>query len=149
MAIQSVCAKQVVVANRDTTAAQAAKLMRDEHVGDIVVVEGEGAGAQPVGLVTDRDIVLAVVATKLDPEVFTLGDLVFEPLITCPEDYGVFEAIQLMRAHGIRRLPVVGDQGELRGIVTIDDLIQLIAEELSELGKVISREQAREVRSRR
>jgi CBS domain-containing protein len=148
MAIGNICIREVAVAGRDTTIQEAARLMRQFHVGDLVVVEGDGR-PNPVGLVTDRDIVLAVVAPGLDPEVFTLGDLATRDLVTCREDQGVFECIQLMRVHGVRRMPVVDREGALVGIVSVDDLIELLAEELGELGKLIAREQVHEVQSRR
>jgi CBS domain-containing protein len=148
MAIGSVCVREVAVAARNTTIKEAARLMRQFHVGDLVVVDGTGR-PYPIGMVTDRDIVLAVVAPGLDAEVFTVGDLLTRDLVTCREDQGVFEVIQLMRVHGVRRMPVVDDDGILVGIVSVDDLIELLAEELGELGKLIAREQAHEALSRR
>lgn len=149
MAIGDICSREVVVAGREMTAAEAAHLMRQQHTGTLVVVDQVGGRPMPAGLVTDRDIVLSVVATGLDPTVFTLGDLVFEKLITCDEDQGIFETIQLMRTHGIRRVPVVKDSGELVGIVSVDDVVKLLAEEMAELGKLIERERAHEVQTRK
>jgi len=146
MPIGDVCVREVLVASPGTTITEAAHLMRQHHVGDLVVVRGENGSRVPAGIVTDRDIVLSVVATKLDPNVFTLGDLVTESLITVREDVGVFECIQKMRTKGIRRLPVVDAQDKLIGIVSVDDLIQLLGQELSELGRLISREQVKEAR---
>jgi CBS domain-containing protein len=90
-----------------------------------------------------------VVATTLDPAVYTVGDLVARELITVAEDQGVFESIQRMRTNGVRRMPVVGREGGLVGIVSVDDLIQLLSDEMSELAKLISREQVREAESKR
>jgi CBS domain-containing protein len=149
MPIGEVCVREVLVADRATTVQEAAKLMRQHHVGDLVVVDAPNGRRVPKGIVTDRDIVISVVATKLDPAVFTLGDLVTGELVTARDDQGIFEAIQLMRSSGIRRMPIVDGQGSLVGIVSVDDLIQLLGEELSELGKLISREQARETKTRR
>jgi CBS domain-containing protein len=136
----------VAVANRDTTVKEAARMMRQFHVGDLVVVEGN---TSPVGIVTDRDIVLSVVATGLDPEVFTIGDLINRDLVTVQSDQGVFECIQLMRVHGVRRMPVIDHDGALVGIVSVDDLVGLLAEEMGEVGKLIVREQAHEMQVRR
>jgi len=149
MPIGDVCVREVLVATRETTVGEAARLMRRHHVGDLVVVDGENGDRVPAGIVTDRDIVLSVVATGLDPSVFTLGDLVTANLVTVPEDLGVFECIQKMRTRGVRRMPVVNTQGKLVGIVSVDDLIQLLGQELSELGRLISREQAKELVTRR
>lgn len=146
MAIGSVCTTEVAVATRDTTVFEAARMMRQLHVGDLVVVEG---GRSPIGIVTDRDIVLSVVATGLDANVFTLGDLMTRDLVTVREDTGVFETIQLMRLHGVRRLPVTDREGGLVGIISVDDLVELLADEMAELGKLIAREQAHEFQARR
>ena len=146
MPIGEMCVRDVVVAGPETTVSQAAKLMAKHHVGNLVVVREESRGRVfPIGIITDRDIVRNVVAEALDPDVFTLGDLVARELVTAPEDQGIFECMQQMRINGIRRLPVVDSDGILVGIISLDDLIQLLAEEMSELGKVIVREQAREV----
>ena len=144
MPIGDVCMRDVVIAGRNTTVQDAAKLMAQHHVGNLVVVEETGGRTVPVGIITDRDIVRNVMAEDLDPAVFTLGDLVARELVTAPEDQGVFECIQDMRIHGIRRMPVVDRHGGLVGIISLDDLIQLLAEEMSELAKLISREQAHE-----
>ena len=149
MAIGDICVREVLVAERGTTAQEAAKLMRQYHVGDLVVVDATSGRRVPVGIVTDRDIVISVVATGLDPKVFTLGDLLTREVVVGPADEGIFETIQKMRRHGVRRMPIVDAQGSLVGIVSVDDLIQLLAEEMTELSKLISREQARETLSRR
>lgn len=146
MPIGEICVRDVVVAGPDTTVRQAAKLMAKHHVGNIVVVREEAHGRViPIGIITDRDIVRNVVAEALDAAVFTLGDLVARDVVTLREDQGVFECMQQMRINGIRRVPVVDSSGALLGIISLDDLIQLLGEEMSELAKVIVREQAREV----
>ena len=94
MAIGKLCVREVAVATRDTTVHEAARVMRQLHVGDLVVVDEAGGPRKPVGIVTDRDVVLSVVATGLDPGVFTLGDLMVKDLVTCREDEGVFECVQ-------------------------------------------------------
>ncbi len=149
MPIGEVCIRDVVVASRETTALEAARLMAHNHVGNLVVVEDIGGRKVPVGIITDRDIVRNVVAEALDASVFTLGDLAARDLVTTGEDQGIYECMQQMRINGIRRMPVVDRKGGLVGIISLDDLIQLLAEEMSELAKVIVREQARETLTRR
>ena len=144
MPIGDVCIRDVVIASRDTTARAAAKLMAENHVGNMVVVEDVGGRKIPVGIITDRDIIRNVVAEGLDADVFTLGDLGARELVTAAEDQGIYECMQQMRINGIRRMPVVDRKGVLVGIISLDDLIQLLAGELSELAKVIVREQVRE-----
>jgi CBS domain-containing protein len=149
MPIGDVCVREVLVATPETTITEAARLMRRHHVGDLVVVTGEHGSQVPTGIVTDRDIVLSVIAPKLDPAIFTVGDLVTANLVTVREDLGVFECIQKMRTKGVRRMPVVDAKGKLVGIISVEDLIQLLGQELSELGRLISREQAKELVTKR
>ena len=149
MPIGDICVREVAVADRNTTIQDAAMLMRRMHVGDLVVVQGANGHRVPVGIITDRDIVVSVVATKLDAAVFTIGDLVTQDLVSCRENEGIFECIQQMRAKGVRRMPVLSQDGELLGIVAVDDLVQLLAEELNELGKLVGRERAREAQTKR
>jgi CBS domain-containing protein len=146
MPIGEICVRDVVVAGPETPVREAAQLMAKHHVGNLVVVREESLGhVVPIGIITDRDIVRNVVAQELDETMFTIGDLLARDVITVPEDTGVFECMQQMRLNGIRRMPVVEASGSLVGIISLDDLIQLLAEEMSELSKVIVREQAREV----
>jgi CBS domain-containing protein len=150
MTIGDICTRVTVFTTRETTVAEAAKLMRQHHVGTLVVVEDVNGGKRvPVGIVTDRDAVVEVMATGLDPNAITVGDIMVQDLVTARETEGVLETMQIMRYKGVRRLPIVGKSGELIGIVSIDDLLEVLAEEISELAKVISREQARETTTRR
>ena len=149
MPIGEICNREVVIVQRDTTVAEAARLMREHHVGALVVVRQVSGKRKPVGLVTDRDLVVEVLATQLDAAVITVGDIMLAELGTVPESSGGFETIQFMRAKAVRRLPVVDGQGVLIGIVALDDLLSLLAEELSELSVLVSREQEKESRARR
>ena len=95
MPIKNVCVQDVVTCNRDTRINEIAQLMRQYHVGDVVVTE-ESMGKQvPAEIVTDRDIVASVIAVNLDPTIFCAGDLVNRPLNTVREDVGVCEATLL------------------------------------------------------
>lgn len=145
MPIGDVCVRDVVVAGPETTVREAARLMAQHHVGNLVVVQEASRGRVfPIGIVTDRDIVRNVVAEALDAGAFTLGDLGARDLVTVGEDLGIFECLQHMRLNGIRRMPVVDQDGALVGIISLDDLVQLLAEEMGELGRLIAREQAHE-----
>jgi len=148
MPIADVCIRDVVVASRETTIRKAARLMVENHVGNVVVIEEIGGRKIPVGIITDRDIVRNVVAEGLDADAFTLGDLGARELVTTGQDQGIYECMQQMRINGIRRMPVVDRKGGLVGIISLDDLIQLLADEMSELAKLIVREQARETVAR-
>jgi CBS domain-containing protein len=144
MPIGEICVRDVVICTRNTTIHQAAQQMRHHHVGDLVVVDESDGKRIPVGIITDRDIVLSVTALNLDPTVFLVGDLVVRPIVNVREDQGIFETIQCMRMNGVRRMPVLDREGSLAGIISTDDLIQLLADEMSELAKLISQEQTHE-----
>lgn len=148
MPIGEFCNREVVFATRKTSIIEAAQLMRRYHVGDLVVVDEAGGKRVPVGMVTDRDIVIEIIAKSLPVADFTVGDIMGPQLVSVQESEGVVETIRLMRANGIRRIPVIKQDGELAGIMSVDDMLDLLAEELAELAKVAPREQAREARTR-
>lgn len=149
MPISEICNREVVVVRRDDTVLDAAKLMRQHHVGDVLVVEERNGAKVPVGIVTDRDLVVEIMAPELDHLVITVGDIMAPELATVKENTGVFEAIQYMRGTGVRRLPVVNDSGGLVGILTLDDLLELLSEELLELARLVRHEQKNEAARRR
>ena len=149
MPVGEICNRDVILVRREDTIFTAAKLMRQNHVGDVVVVDERGGSRLPVGIVTDRDLVVEIMATELDQKVITAGDIMIEELVTVKESLGVFEAIQYMRAKAVRRLPVVDEQGALVGILTLDDLLQLLSEELAAIARLITSQQQKESRDRR
>ena len=149
MPVSEICNREVVIVKPDDPALKAGRLMRQYHVGDVVVVEDSGGERVPVGVITDRDLVVEIIAPELDPAVITVGDIMTPGLVTVREATGVFEAIQYMRAQGVRRLPVVNDRGGLVGILTLDDLLELLAEELQALSKLVKYEQNKETKNRR
>ena len=148
--VGAICVRDVVVANAETTVREAAELMRRDHVGSIVVTgQGQTGLPVPIGIVTDRDIVVELVAVGLDPETITVGDIMPHELVTIAADEDAAEAMRHMRMKGVRRLPVVTHEGRLLGLVAFDDLLELINEELSDLTRAAGREQARETAQRR
>lgn len=144
MAIGELCTRQVVIARREESARVLAELMRQHHVGDLVVVETEAAGQRPLGIVTDRDLVIEVLARQVAPESVTAGDIMSSDLLTAREDEELAEALARMRHKGVRRLVVVDRAGHLVGILATDDVVELIAEQLSDLRGLVEREQDRE-----
>jgi CBS domain-containing protein len=132
MKTSDVCRKQVVVARRSTPLDEIARLMRKGHVGCVVIVE-DGDGKLPVGIVTDRDLVVEVIAPALDARTLTAGDVMTtSPAVTRETDDTLW-ALKIMRDRGIRRLPVVDEAGTLKGIVTMDDLMEQVANGLSDI----------------
>lgn len=148
MPIGELCNRSVVFATRKTSITEAAQLMRQYHVGDLVVMDLIKDKRVPVGIVTDRDIVIEIIGESLLVDDFTVGDIMSPQLISVPETEGVIETMRLMCANGIRRIPVLNEEGGLAGIISVDDLLDLLAGELTELAKVAPREQAREARTR-
>jgi CBS domain-containing protein len=144
MPVSEICNREVVVVRREDTVHEAAKLMRQHHVGDVVVVEERNGVRVPVGIVTDRDLVVEIMAPDVVQMVITVGDIMGLKLATVKENMGVYESIQYMRGEGVRRLPVVDGKGGLVGILTLDDLLELLAEELLELSRLVRHEQKKE-----
>ncbi len=147
MSVGTLCNREVAVTGANTTIAEAARLMRRRHVGDLVIL-AEDEERRPVGLVTDRDLVLEILAEGVDPESITVADVMTRSLETIDEDADFWDALHHMRRHGIRRLPVVNAAGGLEGILTLDDALELVSEALSDLVGLISRESEQEKESR-
>ena len=146
MNLAELCNREVVIIEPEEPILAAAKLMRRFHVGDLVVVEKKEDSAFPVGILTDRDILIKVIAAEVDLQDLTVADVMSSELLTVSETATIVDAIRLMRGQGVRRLPVVNEQGGLEGIVTVDDLIDLIAEMLKDIVCLISSEQKKEQR---
>lgn len=148
MHIGQICTTQTIYCERDETVQGAALLMRKNHVGDLVVIDQPDGERVPVGIVTDRDIVVSVIALGLDPSSLLVGDIMTEDLLTCREADDVYETIERMRLRAIRRVPVVNSLGGLTGIVSADDLLEFLAEEMSELARIGPHQQSQEKRAR-
>lgn len=143
------CNRRVVTIGKTDTMLEAARRMRANHVGSLVVVTEVDSRITPVGLITDRDIVVGVLATAKEYlDSVQVGDIVVEPLVTARERESLTEALQRMRAHGIRRMPVVDEEGALVGLVAFDDLLEFLSDELAELTALVSREQRHEAEHR-
>ena len=142
MSIGEICNREVIVIDKDSSIMEAAKLMREHHVGTLVVIEERTAvdDAIPVGILTDRDIVIEVIAEEVDFNAIAVRDVMSDELVTARETDGIWETMQRLRARGIRRVPVVTEAGKLAGILAVDDLLELLAEELTDLSKLIKRE---------
>ena len=149
MSISEICNREVIYARADEPAMEAVQLMRSHHVGDVVVVDESSGQPLPVGILTDRDIVLEVVAEWVSIETVTVGDIMSREIWTINQQQDLFTAVALMRDKGVRRLPVVNDGGGLEGLLTVDDVLELTAELLGDISGLIGRGQEREMRMRR
>jgi CBS domain-containing protein len=149
MKIKQVCSRTVAVTEPGASVRDAARLMREHHVGSLVVVEKRDGITRPVGVITDRDIVVSVVAVAgVRPEALRVEEIMSAEPATIGEDEGVFEAVEAMCDRGVRRLPVVGPDGRLVGLLALDDLLRMLSTELAGLAAVVQREGEREVRQR-
>lgn len=148
MSAGEICNREVVIAQRGETALQAAKLMRRHHVGDLVVIDEQAGRRVPVGMLTDRDLVLEILAEESGPEEVTVGDIMTRDPLLVAENDELIDVVKRMRERGVRRVPVVDADGALQGILALDDIIDIAAEQLSDLVKLIGRERRRESRSR-
>jgi CBS domain-containing protein len=148
MSIGLICSRDTIVVRREESIFTAAKLMREHHVGSVVVVEDTPEGLKPVGMLTDRDMVVEIIAMDLAPQTVTVGDVMSFDLVTAREHDGIWGTLKRMRSQGIRRLPVVDDQSRLIGIISVDDLLELLVGELTDLVKLTGREREREILKR-
>jgi CBS domain-containing protein len=142
------CNREVVTASRGTTVTEAARMMRDHHVGSLVIVEMQDGLTKPIGIITDRDLVIEILAENIDIDSVTLGDVMSFALLKISEQESVFDTAQRMRARGVRRVPVISETGALVGILALDDMLELLSEELSLLARLTSRESEQEQKKR-
>lgn len=149
MLLKDVCTPNVICCGAQTSALQAARLMRQRHVGDVVVVDNPEDESVPLGIVTDRDLVVEVLGNGLDPAQTTVGSLMRTPVVIANEAEDTAQVIERMRAHGVRRLPVVAGEGEVVGIITLNDLLRLFVADASALLDIITKGQTKEERTRR
>lgn len=133
MPIRDLAREDVVTASPSTPVPELARLMRDEGVGSVVVTNGD----TPTGIVTDRDLTIRVLAEEANPTDLDVADVMSSDLCTVESGVGFYEATRVMSEQGIRRLPVCTEDDELVGIITSDDLTELLAEESDHLASVI------------
>jgi CBS domain-containing protein len=129
--------EDVVSVSPDTSAAEMARIMEQKNVGSVVVVDTDN---RPTGIVTDRDILVRIVAKQQRPENVKARDIMTENPITFTEGMQVTDAMEKMMNEGIRRMPIVDRNGRLTGIVTQDDIIRLLGEEISYIARNIEKQ---------
>jgi CBS domain-containing protein len=148
MDVNLICNHNVATIGQSQGVLDAAALMREEHVGNLIVVETRANAQVPVGILTDRDIVVGVIAKRVAPDEVTVGDAMTRNPLTVREDSSIEFALREMRRHGVRRAPVVRVNGDLVGVIAVDDIIEHIAKQLSSLAELIRLEQVTEQRTR-
>jgi predicted transcriptional regulator len=138
----------VTVAHKDMPLNAAARLMREDHVGCLVVIEDTAEGQRVVGLLTDRDIVTAVVAKEVDASTVRVDDVMSRDVATIRSSATLIDVLHALRRKSVRRLPVTGPKGQLMGLVATDDVLEAIAAELHELTASLVAQPQRESRAR-
>jgi CBS domain-containing protein len=142
MDVQDLCRRSAVTVREADELEKAAQLMREHHIGYLVVVRAEASdGAlMPVGVLTDRDIVIKVVAKQANAAALRVGDVMTPNPVVANEHHPLSQALRAMRQIGVRRLPVVGARGQLVGILSVDDVLDGLADELSDVAGSIRKE---------
>ena len=135
MKLNDIFTRNVVTAGPEETLAAVALRMQEHNVGTVVVVENQ----RPVGIVTDRDLALALGARDLSPQA-PVKKVMTRHVLAIPEDTGIYTATKFMREREVRRLPIVDREDHLVGIVTLDDLLRFLGRELHNLAEGIKRE---------
>jgi predicted transcriptional regulator len=138
MPILDICSKSVACVEGDETLLRVAQLMKMQHVGDVVVVKSNG-NKKPIGIVTDRDIALAIAAEGLSPAT-KVSEIMSTHLVTAKNDFGISDTIKKMEAEAVRRIVVLDHNGDVCGMVSLDDMLKIIAGELSGLGHLVERQ---------
>lgn len=144
MLVGEYCNREVVVVDKQDSISDAAKVMREHHVGDVVVVRTEGGKQYPVGMLTDRDITLEIVATGTDPDSVSVADAMSFDLVSVFDDDDLMHVIELMRDKGVRRVPVIDRDEALVGIMTVDDLLDLLSEIFVDIVHLVDSQRRRE-----
>ena len=139
MAIGTICTHRVITVDRGIDIAAAAAVMRENHIGYLIVTDKSG-GSTPIGVITDRDIVVKVTAKDVDPHALTVGDAMTRDPLTAAEDDGISETLHRMRRLGVRRVPVVGPRGQVTGVLSIDDVVDHLVSQLSDVAGSIRNE---------
>lgn len=148
MKIGEICNRSVITISRDASIKEAAQEMRKHHIGDVIVTERGDGKEKPIGIITDRDIVIELLAEDVALSTVDVGDVMSTTLVTAPHGADLFETLRFMDIKGVRRIPVLDDQGGLYGILSVDDVLSLLTKELSFLAGISNRQIERERSSR-
>lgn len=140
MILKELCNRDVVVVGADSLVLEAAKLMKRYNVGDVIVVKREQGNVTPVGILTDRDIVVELIADEVDVKTVSVGDVMSIELHTANENEDSSDVLKRMKRKGIRRLPIVNDDNQLQGIISVDDILELISEEQIDIASILSQQ---------
>lgn len=142
MRVGDICTRNVISVSADESIYSTAQKMREQHVGDVIVVMDDRERC--IGILTDRDITIEVVANRVDPETLTVRDVMSDDVLMVDEDEDILEAMEMMSRAGVRRLPVMNEARKLCGVISVDDIIGSLAESLLEVSTLAHRQRHRE-----
>lgn len=143
------CIRTVVIARANESLVDAARRMAEQHVGDLVVVDKVNGGNQPVGIVTDRDLVVLALSAGEEPVAWSLvSDVMTPDPVVARESDDVASVLKQMKLNGVRRIPVTDARGDLVGIITADDILEWLGEQMNDLIELVQQESKRERRLR-
>ena len=148
MRVGEFCNREVVIIDQESSVTNAAQVMRQYHVGDVIIVNEQHGKNMPTGILTDRDIALEIVAKGTDPESISVRDAMSFELVMVDEEDDLLRVIELMRDNGIRRVPVVDSDQALVGILTVDDILDVLSEVFVDIVHLVDSQRRREERSR-
>ncbi len=140
MILEKIANRNVVTIPEGATMEMAAKAMRERHVGCVVVVEEKGTRKIPVGMVTDRDIVVSTSAFGISPNTVYVRDVMSATLVTARKSDSFNHILMLMKEHGVKRIPIVDSEGVLAGIITTHEMMRVLSDELNVLVQVTDRQ---------
>ena len=140
MSLKELMTEDVTYLPSTATVLDAAKFMTSMNVGSVIVADGES----PSGLITDRDIVAKVIALGKDSSTTKIGEVMVSPVVTISEDKDIIDATKLMSTHGIRRLPITDAKGNLAGVISLDDVLLFLSEEMGNVATTLKKELEKE-----
>ncbi|MDR3606636.1 MAG: CBS domain-containing protein [Oligoflexia bacterium] len=149
MSLKKIATQNVVTVSPETTVLEAAQRMRELHVGDVVVVKRDGAKKVPIGILTDRDIVVSTVALGVAPGAIAVEEVMLPILVMAKITDNLYHVLNLMKEHGVRRVPLVNAAGLLEGVVSVEDITALLASELADVVKIKERQHKIETERRK
>jgi CBS domain-containing protein len=148
MAVGSICTRRIITVDVGVDVAAAAQVMRENKIGYLLVTDKSSGSRAPAGVVTDRDIVVKVLAKDVNPHALSVGDIMTREPLVATEDDGISETLHRMRTLGVRRVPVVNARGQIAGVLSIDDAIDHLVSQLSDVAKAAHNEPLAKQRSR-
>ena len=146
MNVGKICSRETVIGETNDSLLDMARLMRQHHVGSLIIIAKKNEGVKPAGIITDRDIVIQAISEEISLNSVTAGDIMSHDLLIAREDDDIFEAFEKMCKKGVRRIPIVNPEGYLVGVLSIDDLLEVMVDEMKNLVHLFKHGQLKEQR---